>query len=329
MTDTEVTVPGKQTLVFVLKVEGAGNGTEIAPTFEFKLTGNDDNDKVTLTDEKITVSANAKYNVRLARNTSLTKRVLGLDYEGQGIDGRVYGYAFILQLYNDNPSKGLKGIEYPQGEITFDINLTMQRTEFESTELEDITDEATPILWNYKVNYGSPIISNRTMSFANNGSNSRRAAPSGVRGDRNCSVYNSGNILMEQNGSTISVTVNNYDFDGRFPQFNYEYKSDSPIDYSDNIGCFSVGYFQLIVPDNDATTIGERNYYLRVSDSNFNATSITGINTKNQMVTTDDSNSLTHVRYNPGSYNHHIYLWENGKMLQSIFTMGDTVRARG
>ena len=37
---TEITIPGKQTLEFVLKTEGIGNGTEIIPTFEFKLEGN-------------------------------------------------------------------------------------------------------------------------------------------------------------------------------------------------------------------------------------------------------------------------------------------------
>ena len=57
MTDTEVTVPGKQTLVFVLKVEGAGNKTEIVPTFRFKLTGNEDTEKVSLTGKEVTVMA--------------------------------------------------------------------------------------------------------------------------------------------------------------------------------------------------------------------------------------------------------------------------------
>ena len=123
MTDTEVTVPGKQTLVFVLKVEGAGNGTEIVPTFNFKLTGNQENEKVSLIDEKITVSATARYNINLVRNTNLSKRAVGLNYDGQTIDGKAYGYAFVLQLYNDNQSKGLKGLEYPKGEITFDIDL--------------------------------------------------------------------------------------------------------------------------------------------------------------------------------------------------------------
>ncbi|MBS5855134.1 MAG: hypothetical protein KIC56_08020, partial [Clostridium sp.] len=46
MSNTEITIPGKQTLVFVLKVEGAGNRTEIEPSFKFGLEGNNENEKV-------------------------------------------------------------------------------------------------------------------------------------------------------------------------------------------------------------------------------------------------------------------------------------------
>ena len=62
----------------------------------------------------------------------------------------------ILQLYNDNSAKGLKGIEYPKGEMNFNINLNFLRSEFNSSNLTDITNECTPILWNYKVNNKEP-----------------------------------------------------------------------------------------------------------------------------------------------------------------------------
>ena len=331
MTDTEVTVPGKQTLVFVLKVEGAGNKTEIVPTFRFKLTGNEDTEKVSLTGKEITVSATARYNVNLVRNTNLSKRAVGLNYDGQSIDGKAYGYAFILQLYNDNQSKGLKGLEYPRGEITFDIDILMQRSGFNSSELENITDEANVLLWNYKVNFGSEIIENRSMNFGYKNNNARWFVPRGVLSDRKYSVYNSGNITMVQEGSKIHVSVKNYDFDGIFPQYKNEYHPESSqIAYPENVGCFSVGYFQLIVPDNEATTVDNRNYYLKVSDSNFNANSITDINTTKQMVTSDDSTSVTHVRYSPGSFSQHMYLCSvAGKMLHSDFNIGDSSRARG
>ena len=151
MSNTEITIPGKQTLVFVLKVEGAGNRTEIEPTFKFNLEGNNENEKISIVGAKTIVSAKGKYNIQLHRNDELATKTT-VDYgEGQK-EGRMYGYSFAIQLYNENEPKGLKGIEYPKGEISFDINLKLERSKFESKELEDITNECTPILWQYGVN---------------------------------------------------------------------------------------------------------------------------------------------------------------------------------
>ena len=81
-----------------------------------------------------------KYNIQLNRNTNLSNKTT-VDY-GQGETlGRMYGYGFTVQLYNEDESKGLKGLEYPQGEISFDIDLKLERSQFGSDELEDITDE--------------------------------------------------------------------------------------------------------------------------------------------------------------------------------------------
>ena len=151
MPETETTIPGKQTLVFVLQAYGAGNKTEIVPSFNFKLTGNDDSDKKAMAGETITVSAAGKYNIQLHRNAELLNKTT-VDYGKGDTSGRMYGYGFTVQLYNDDESKGLKGLEYPEGEISFDIDLKLERSKLGSSELEDITDECTPILWNYIVN---------------------------------------------------------------------------------------------------------------------------------------------------------------------------------
>ena len=42
LSKNEVTVPGKQSLIFVLKVLGAPNELEIDPTFKLNLVGNTD-----------------------------------------------------------------------------------------------------------------------------------------------------------------------------------------------------------------------------------------------------------------------------------------------
>ena len=64
----------------------------------------------------------------------------------------MYSYGFTIQLYNDNVSKGLKGIEFPKDDITFDIKLKMEKSNNNSTQVEDITNDSDIRLWNYKVN---------------------------------------------------------------------------------------------------------------------------------------------------------------------------------
>ena len=172
LSDDEVTLPGKQTLVFVLKVMGAPNETNIQPKFTMSILGNDEDEKFELNDTITKVSASPNYNIKLVKNNNLENRVT-VDY-GNGVTaGRMYGYCFVLQLYNEDVNKGLKGIEYPKGEISFDIDLQLMRTKLGSTELENITNDCTPILWNYSVNYreNSPYaygnIEGRNMVFDN------------------------------------------------------------------------------------------------------------------------------------------------------------------
>ena len=322
----------KQTLIFVLQVYGAPNGTEIVPTFNFNIEGNTENDKITTTGEKVLVSASGNYNIALVRNTNLNNRVTDLNYNGQAIDGKMYGYGFVLQLRNSDTSKGLKGIEYPQGDITFDIDLYLLKINSGSTnieEAEDITNLATPLLWNYCVNYESGVIPDRNMNFGNGTSDLSTYAPLGVANDRNSSVYDSGDITMEQEGSKIKVTVKNYAFDGIFPKYNAWYSNENTV-YTDNIGCFSVGYFQIIVPNNEETNEGEKDYYLALNDSNFNVRTISGENINNQVVTTDDVNIVQHVSHNQGAFYQYISLLdENLKSLNSTSDAGDAVGVKG
>ena len=46
MSDEEITIPGKTNVVFVLQVKNATQGTEIQPTFKFKLSGNEENEVI-------------------------------------------------------------------------------------------------------------------------------------------------------------------------------------------------------------------------------------------------------------------------------------------
>ena len=324
MLETETTIPGKQTLVFVLGVEGAGNKTEIIPTFTFELEGNEENDKVTITGDKIIVSAKGKYNIKLNRNVQLADKTT-VDYGEGNTSGRMYGYSFELQIYNENESKELKGIEYPNGDITFDIDLKLERSRFGSNELEDITDEATPILWNYRVNDWTSTniegnIPGRNMHTGNGYFLYNLQVPLGKFREAEYSTYNSGNINISQDDSKLKVTINEYGFNGIFPHYPSLYRGaiERGKIYTDNIGTFSVGYMQIFVPNNEASTVEDRNYYLTVSDNNMNVTTSSDEKITTQMKNSDDNLRIQHVLYKPGSYSQYLQVYDQNGVVGSV-----------
>ena len=321
--NTEITIPGKQTLEFILKTEGIGNGTEIIPTFEFNLEGNNDDEKYKYVGNTVIVSANARYNIELKYNNQLANKTT-VDYGNGDTRGRMYGYGFTVQLYNNSVEKGLKGLEYPKGEITFDIDLKMQRTKENSTELEDITSDCTPILWNYRVNdWSKSLIGNiqdRNMFYENNYNVFHKELPLGKYINDEYSTYNSGNITIEQNSNKLKVKIENYSFNGLFPHYNSNYNGAllrTKI-YNENVGAFCVGYIQIFIPDTEANTINDRSYYLDILDNNMNITSNSGINITSQMKSDDDSIRTTHYITKKGEYSQALILNDKNNAYYSI-----------
>ena len=310
MSEEEVTIPGNQDVIFVLKVKNAVNGTKIQPNFTFMLEGNEEEEKKEVTAPKeITVSATGRYNIELVQNGRLSKKVSIIMNEGdkEETTGRIYGFGTILQLYNENESKGLKGIEYPQGDITFDIETKLERANINnSSDVQDITSYCTPILYDYKINI--PNINGvlgKDMNFSNAYLYGwlSTAAPNGGTSNREESVYDSGNINMLQDGNVISTQISDYKFDGVFPSYNCN--NGQQLTYTDNIGCFSVAYFQIFVPDNEYSTDSEYNYYLTIKDNNFKANTSTEVITK-QQITSDDTIREQHFIFKTGQYNQDI-----------------------
>ena len=349
----------KQTLELIVNVIAVPNGEKFKPTFDIWLVGNNENEHKILDENnklETTVSAAPKYNIQLKNNEILNLVAGGagtsVDFnDGQGeISGRMYGCHAILQLKGDNPSKGLKGVEVPVGDITFDINLAIKRSGY------DITSKVNPKLWNYKINtpevyefnrfienplYGE--IKDRNMYFVPHSGHDTSAtgAPNGnafdKQGnpiDRRIAVYDSGKVKMEQESdSKISVTVKDYKFDFQFPEYNDTVAIGGDPNYTKDIGCFSSLYFQIFVPHNEKEIGNRKNINLVVSDSNFKAnTSSKGIITEQTKTDPeDDELSIQHISFPAGKYNHYMYLYnkETGEQLHSNIEAGDATGARG
>ena len=130
--------------------------------------------------------------------------VIFVNYDGKETPGRMYGFGFRVELLNLSKDKGLKGIEYPKGDITFDIDLKLERSGFQDAQQEDITDKCTPILWNYRANdWNRGLQGNelgRDMYTSGSGYSLYISGfPLGVKGDRTYTVNNS---RKHKNGTT-------------------------------------------------------------------------------------------------------------------------------
>ena len=337
MGQNDVTIPGKQNIVLVLAVQGATNNTEIIPDIELWLEGNDEIDKVQVTNvQTVKVSAAPNYNVALSNNIVLKKEIEYKD-GNETKKGRLYGYGINYQLYNNQSDKGLKGIEYPAGDINLDVEMTLTKTNMKDTsDVQDITSTTTPFLYNYKLNYydtNTGILPDRDMNVTWHAAHEWRI-PAAKRGsttdkellDRYC--YDSGDVSMSQSNNIISVNVKNYKFDGTFPTLGAGDSLTATRRYGANQGCFSTVYFQVLVPFTDETTEGEYNYYLKVEAKDFSVTSKSGTEVNSEMSLNDNTSTISHVIYYPGNFMP--YNWLNSNWadkgyqgLHSYWTLGD------
>ena len=306
MNEEEITIPGKKNIIFVLKVRNALNGTKIQPKFTFMLDGNEEEEKKeVIAPKEIKVSAKGKYNIKLGDNTFILADKTTVNYEGREVSGRMYGYGFAAQLYSEDYSKGLKGIEYSNGIINFDINLNMKSVDSNSIE-EDITNIVKPILWNYNEN-GDMLIGNiidRDMYYGNN--------------DRK--VYfanfprwqNKGKINIIQEDNVLHVTI---DIDDK------EYVN---LTEDSNFGIFCSGYIQIFVPSIKDIDTQNKEYYLTVLDNNMNIVSNSGEIVTVQGSITDDEIITRYEEVRKGTYNQRLHIFKDDIDLETSYGKGDS-----
>ena len=305
---------GIQNLTFIIEVLGAKNGTEFKPSFKFWLNGNqtdptnpDYNVCEMTPSENVLVSSKPAYNLALTQNPVLSAKTT-VELDGKQQSGRMYGYSLILQLYNNDEAKGLKGIEIPKGDVTFDINMLMSKIK-DSTET-DITDVITPVLWNYKINTitGTGKIADRSMKI--NGIECTdfgyTSAPLGEYGDIQPeeSVYNSGDINITQSENKLSVTISDYIIKNIFPKSGYF--SGTHL-YPNNVGCFSAGYIQIFVKDDNELIDENSEYYLTLQAQNVKFTSLSDKSITVQ-ANTDDEIKTRYYYLKPGDYSNWLAL---------------------
>ena len=350
--ENATSIPGKGTVVIaIVRVRAMDNNATIQPTFYAYM---DHSKAVTEGDvcpdhrsevngglecqkavpDEVVVTTAPSYNIQLRpiNDTAAYKEAVwdfssgngnALNQSAGNVKGRVVGFGITLQLYNTETNKGIKGIEYPSGDITFDIDMSsgylVGGNPEESLDSQDVYH---PLVWSYGPSSDGASFDGRDMSGTYgttylaapyNASGKTLATDGPVLNPDNCeSCWNGGTWEMSQTGRKITVTVKDYEINPNwFPTKNVaedgqEYKENK------NKGCFSAGELYVVVPYGEGTDYlvdkyGSGTVQLRLTASNLSATSKSGVSVTEQANNADDTAAKGVGLTTPGTYVNRIY----------------------
>ncbi|MCD7750500.1 MAG: Cna B-type domain-containing protein [Lachnospiraceae bacterium] len=314
-----MTIPGAGTLSVGLYVGAASNGTMIQPEFTLWMVGNADEQKVSVSPEVITVSAAAKFAVKISQSSEMDiygeyDLATGGENAAQDtvsgastIRGRMESYGVTVMMQNDSVEKGLKGLEFPTGEITFDITLNEYSMNSAGVLLSNQSGY-TPVMWDYDENERSSSTGEWGRTFVKQNGYAYSAAPYNVLGCYSLSsiydsCYDGGDWTItqdEENPLVYHVTIKNYAVDTEdyiFPTANNTWykRTEDGTTYKANQACISAGVIQVVLqfPYGDVDEI--TNVYFKVTADNFAVES--------DVYDTTASFAGTYVLLPPGSIN--------------------------
>ncbi len=342
--DSIQSAPGSQTLNFEIDTNASANNTKIEPEFTFYLEGNKTEEYQVYRDDPVTISAIPRYNIQLEwdRGTSAYK---GIEVDLDGERNKLYTIGFGFQLYGESAEKGLKGIEIPSGNLTFDIDVSLIKKAHEGdADGQDVTDGNVKFLTakpNTKQIWKDDLtdVSYKAMldeigEYSKYSTHLPLSSGNKVFASDNRSqqIYHNGQISVQQNGNTIQVQISDYAIDGTFPYRWASSANTNEHNFTDQIGYISAGNLFYAVVLNDQTFGGENaNCYLTFEAKNMLVKSIGGVDCQDDQNAADQKLSTMHVEYDDGkmatgNYSYTVNLSDktvSGKRLQSTFENGD------
>ncbi|WEV41736.1 hypothetical protein OZX57_07135 [Bifidobacterium sp. ESL0682] len=349
-------VPGAAGIALGVNVKAAVQGDVIQPKVTAWAAPNDVQHR-SMTDTPAAVTVSAKLNMNL-RITGIQNEISPeMSFDFNRADPSVLNYGLgkrsgMMAMVNwavdmrwHDQTKGLRGLEKPQGDVTFSISASSQWKKNGASGAEPARADLQPYYWDYgPVTQGDP--------FHDSGRNTRNQGWSprldnyhyarSARGDASDSVYQNGNYNIGQDRQSdktvFQFTLSNYDINGTFPYYGDAHNVDACSNVLMSEGCvtqrvgeISTGYlyvfFPSSIPDSSAPN-GQKSVVdlyggaamslqSKISDGGLSANSITpgdklrqptdANDVSNQAAGDDDSWSASTLLDPPGQFSNYFY----------------------
>ena len=330
-------IPGSGTLSVGIHVKAATSNDTIAPSFKLWI---DDTGPVDVEPDTIQVTSEPRYNIQLLRNTRLddlayfdfyTGDVLREDFDG-AVHARYEMYGIGVTIRNVDADHGLKGIELPSGEITFDLNITSTVNGIP----QQPNSEYAPLLWDYNENQSSTEGKwHRKMgastTFVNSGCCYQ--LPYNSSSDKLHGCPSGGTFILTQDAADpqqYHIRLNNYDFDWEnfiFPTYTAQQQTTSNPDIPGNVYMFSTAFVQIAAQFPRSVSDTE-NVQINAIVDNFHTTSAAGKLVTDEVLDTDNRVGFGLTLYAPGSISKHVnYASVPGGAINAVFYDGTAYSA--
>ena len=323
------TIPGQGTLKLIINVKGLPNGEKIKPDVQLFAEYNELSEYRDVDVPELTVSAAPKYDIYVLQRQSRSSgrgeydfaastSEYAVDKDAGKVNGAVSMWFIAFRIVNDTASKGMKGVEFPSSDYTFQLKFQSKVKMYDDSTWSVTPDDYAPKVWCYFPSNSTGFANDMQRPANARGQHwtSNELMPGGVGGGMyNCKQ--SGTLSMSRNDLyTVDCSVSGlqYDIDDR-PKY---YNGVTSNVIADNI--FYLSSFTLfVVQPFDSLENGENiidrmgtsdcDFQVTMRDVNLQATTTSGVSigvdengVSNQSIQNNDSTAMTINVKQPGSF---------------------------
>lgn len=325
--------PGTSAISLAVAVKGAPHGYKFHPTVKAwtawdasNPTNTGTHKQAENTPQDVTVSAKPFYNLRITEGVRYSgiEREYNFSRDSSALNGnlgKIKGILTKIPIAFDmrwlNRTKGMKGLELPQGDVTFDVEVSNNWRDEGAASNHEAVEESQPYFWNFTRINMDERLADRSMTNTGNYDNYQYADRGSSNGQWTITQ------TRQKTKTTLHITIRGYDTNpANFPTFAFGRTPDAQCSTSFmssncknmQVAEISAGYLTFVTP----TTIQGKSvaeYYKHdvtlqqdMKDARLSAKSVTGYpletasDNSNQSVTQDDNSGFSVNLRKPGGF---------------------------